>query len=300
MANVKIKKTKMKRSMEDKAFTWFVYILATFFLIIAMYPIWYVLIASFSDASDVAMGRVWLLPMNFTIEGYKMMLEYTEIWSGYANTIFYTFAGTLLSLVITVPAAYALSRKTLPFRKAINFYCILTMFISGGMIPMYLLVQNLGLLDTRTIIVLMGAVSIWNMTICRTFFETSIPLELIESAKLDGCDEFRIFARIVLPLSKAIIAVMVLYFAVARWNSYYTGLIYLRDEVKWPLQLVLRTLLNSMHVDAAEVGDVAEKLMSVQSMKYGIIVVASAPVLMMYPFVQKYFVKGIMIGSVKS
>jgi len=290
----------MKKCKEDRLFTIFVYVLATFFLVVALYPLWYVLIASFSDASDVAMGRVWLIPMNFTLEGYKMMLEYTEIWSGYLNTIFYTVAGTLLSLVITVPAAYALSRKTLPFRKVINFYCMLTMFISGGLIPTYLLVQNLNLLNTRTIIVLMGSVSIWNMIICRTFFNTSIPIELIESAKLDGCDEFKIFVRIVLPLSKAILAVMVLYFAVARWNSYYTGLIYLSDKEKFPLQLVLRTLLNSMHIDATEVGDVTDKLMSVQSMKYGIIVVASAPVLALYPFVQKYFVKGIMIGSVKA
>lgn len=290
----------MIKGREDKIFTIFNYILAAFFLIVAFYPLWYVLIASFSNASDVAMGRVWIIPKNFTIEGYKMMLEFTEIWTGYANTILYTVAGTLLSLFITVPAAYALSRRTLPFRKVINTYLIITMFISGGLIPTYLLVQGLGLLDTRAIIIILGSVSMWNLIICRTFFDTSIPLELIESAKLDGCDEFKIFFKIILPLSKAIIAVLTLYFAVGRWNSYYTGLIYLRDETKWPLQLVLRQLLNAMHVDAQEVGDTTEKLMEVQSMKYGIIVVASAPVLAMYPFVQKYFVKGIMIGSVKS
>ena len=273
--------------------------MATFFLIVAFYPLWYVLIASFSDASDVAMGRVWIIPKNFTIEGYKMMLEFTEIWGGYANTIFYTVAGTLLSLFITVPAAYALSRKTMPFRKVINTYLIITMFISGGLIPTYLLVQSMGLLDTRAIIVILGSVSMWNLILCRTFFDSTIPLELIESARLDGCDEFRIFFKIILPLSKAIIAVLTLYFAVGRWNSYYSGLIYLRDQTKWPLQLVLRQLLNAMHVDAQEVGDTTERLMEVQSMKYGIIVVASAPVLAMYPFVQKYFVKGVMIGSVK-
>ena len=290
----------MIKGREDKIFTFFNYILATFFLIVAFYPLWYVLIASFSDASDVAMGRVWIIPKNFTIEGYKMMLEFTEIWGGYANTIFYTVVGTLLSLFITVPAAYALSRKTMPFRKVINTYLIITMFISGGLIPTYLLVQSMGLLDTRAIIVILGSVSMWNLIICRTFFDSTIPLELIESARLDGCDEFRIFFKIILPLSKAIIAVLTLYFAVARWNSYYSGLIYLRDQTKWPLQLVLRQLLNAMHVDAQEVGDTTERLMEVQSMKYGIIVVASAPVLAMYPFVQKYFVKGIMIGSVKS
>ena len=290
----------MIKGREDKIFTFFNYILATFFLIVAFYPLWYVLIASFSDASDVAMGRVWIIPKNFTIEGYKMMLEFTEIWGGYANTIFYTVVGTLLSLFITVPAAYALSRKTMPFRKVINTYLIITMFISGGLIPTYLLVQSMGLLDTRAIIVILGSVSMWNLIICRTFFDSTIPLELIESARLDGCDEFRIFFKIILPLSKAIIAVLTLYFAVGRWNSYYSGLIYLRDQTKWPLQLVLRQLLNAMHVDAQEVGDTTERLMEVQSMKYGIIVVASAPVLAMYPFVQKYFVKGIMIGSVKS
>jgi len=290
----------MKKSKEDRIFTIFVYILSTFFLLITLYPLWYVLIASFSDASEVVRGNVWVWPVNFTLEGYKMMLEYSEIWTGYMNTIIYTVAGTALSLVITVPGAYALSRKTLPFRKAINFYCMLTMFISGGLIPTYLMIRNMNLLDTRFIIILLGSVSIWNMIICRTFFETSIPNELIESAKLDGCNEVKVFTRIVLPLSKAILAVMVLYFAVARWNTYYTGLIYLRDEAKWPLQLVIRSLLNSMHIEAEEVGDIADKLMSVQSMKYGVIVIASAPVLALYPFVQKYFVKGVMIGSVKS
>ena len=290
----------MKKSKEDRIFTIFVYILSTFFLLITLYPLWYVLIASFSDASEVVRGNVWVWPVNFTLEGYQMMLEYSEIWSGYMNTIIYTVAGTALSLVITIPGAYALSRKTLPFRKAINFYCMLTMFISGGLIPTYLMIRNMNLLDTRFIIILLGSVSIWNMIICRTFFETSIPNELIESAKLDGCNEVKVFTRIVLPLSKAILAVMVLYFAVARWNTYYTGLIYLRDEAKWPLQLVIRSLLNSMHIEAEEVGDIADKLMSVQSMKYGVIVIASAPVLALYPFVQKYFVKGVMIGSVKS
>ena len=290
----------MKKPKEDRIFTIFVYILSTLFLLITLYPLWYVLIASFSDASEVVRGNVWVWPVNFTLEGYKMMLEYTEIWTGYMNTIIYTFLGTLLSLLITVPGAYALSRRTLPFRGIINFYCMLTMYIGGGLIPTYLMVRDMHLLDTRLIIILLGSVSIWNMIICRTFFETSIPIELIESAKIEGCNEVKVFTHIVLPLSKAILAVMVLYFAVARWNTYYTGLIYLRDEAKWPLQLVIRTLLNSMHIGAEEVGDIAEKLLSVQSMKYGVIVIASAPVLALYPFVQKYFVKGVMIGSVKS
>ena len=295
-----MKKQKIKKSKEDRVFITFVYILATFFLIVASYPLWYVLIASFSDASEVVRGNVWIVPIKFSLEGYKAMLAFTEIWAGYANTIFYTVLGTCLSLVIVIPAAYALSRETLPFRKTINFYCMLTMYISGGLIPTYFLVQDLNLLNTRTVIVLLGAVSIHNMIICKSFFMNSIPIELIESAKLDGCNEMKIFTSIVLPLSKAILSVMILYFAVARWNSYYTGLIYLQDEAKWPLQLVLRTILNAMHVEAEEVGDTGEILMQVQSMKYGIIVVASAPVLAMYPFVQKYFVKGVMIGAVKS
>ena len=294
------KNNKIKKSKEDRRFTLFVYILATFFLVVSIYPLWFVLIASFSDASEVVRGNVWIAPVKFTLEGYKMMLSYTEIWVGYANTILYTVAGTCLALVVTIPAAYALSRDTLPFRKQINFYCLLTMYISGGLIPTYFLVKDLGLLDTRTLLIIMGAASIHNMIICRSFFNTSIPMELIESAKLDGCGEMGIFTRIVIPLSKAIVAVMVLYFAVGKWNAYRTGLIYLRDENKWPLQLVLRTILNANHLEAEEVGDVADIVMQVQSMKYGVLVVASAPLLAIYPFIQKYFVKGVMIGAVKS
>ena len=300
MSKNKNKTNAIKMSKEDRRFTRFVYIVATFFLVLALYPLWFVLIASFSDASEVIRGNVWILPVKFTLEGYKMMLSFTEIWAGYANTIFYTVLGVSLSMICTIPAAYALSRDTLPFRKTINFYCMLTMYISGGMIPTYFLVQDLGLLDTRTVIILIGAVSIHNMIICRSFFRSNIPLELIESAKLDGCGEMGIFTKIVIPLSKAIIAVMVLYFAVGRWNSYRTGLIYLRDENKWPLQLVLRTILNSNHLNAEDVGDTAEIVMQVQSMKYGVLVVASAPLLAIYPFIQKYFVKGVMIGAVKS
>ena len=157
----------MKKPKEDRIFTIFVYILSTLFLLITLYPLWYVLIASFSDASEVVRGNVWVWPVNFTLEGYKMMLEYTEIWTGYMNTIIYTFLGTLLSLLITVPGAYALSRRTLPFRGIINFYCMLTMYIGGGLIPTYLMVRDMHLLDTRLIIILLGSVSIWNMIICR-------------------------------------------------------------------------------------------------------------------------------------
>lgn len=283
----------------DKIFVRINYIVASIFLIIALYPLWYVLIASFSDMKSVMRGEVLLWIKGFNLEGYKAMLEESEIWTGYKNTIIYTVIGTCINLIFTVPAGYVLSRKTLPFRRAINLYFLFTMFVNGGLIPTYLLVQNLKLANTTLIMVLLGAVNIWNMIICRTFFENSIPVELIEAAKIDGSSELGIFWRVVLPLSKPIMAVMTLYFAVSHWNSYYNALIYLRDREKWPLQLILRELLLQSQAATMGEGIFTEEMLNIQSMKFGVVVVSSLPVLVLYPFVQKYFVKGVMVGAVK-
>lgn len=245
------------------------------------------------------LGKVFLWPVGFSLNGYKLLMEYKEIWTGYANTIFYTLVGTTISVMVTVPAGYVLSRRTLPFRKAINIYCIITMFVSGGMIPGYFLIKNLGLLNTRLVILILGSASVWNMTLCRTFFDTSISKSIIEAAKIDGCSEIVIFGRIILPLSKSILAVMALYFGVGRWNDYYTGLLYLSDTEKWPLQLVIRTILDMSSVNPENMANGMQQLMNIQLMRYSLVIVASLPVLIAYPFVQKYFVQGVMIGAVK-
>ena len=196
----KMKKRKMRRCKEDRVFICFDYILALIFLVIAFYPLYFIVIASFSSGSAVARGEVWIIAKEFTLAGYKKMLEKTEIWRGYGNTILYTLVGTVINLLFTIPAAYALSRKTLPFRRIINIYFLIPMFVGGGLIPTYILINKLHLVNTVLIIVLLGAVSIYNLIVCRTFFQTSISMELIEAAKIDGSSEMGIFLRIILPL----------------------------------------------------------------------------------------------------
>lgn len=292
----------MKKLNGDKVFTIFNYILASAFLLIAIYPLYYVVICSFSGINAITTGKVRFWPADVTLVGYKKMLEQAEIWAGYKWTIIYTVVGTGIQLLFTIPAAYALSRPSLPFRTAINFYFLVTMFIGGGLIPTYLLMDRLHLTDTFILMVLMGAVSVWNMIICRTFFSSSIPVELLDAAKIDGGSEIKIFLRVVLPLSKSILAVMTLYFAVGHWNSYFTALIYLRDKARYPLQLVLRSMLLStslMTEMANEGGTFQQNLMDLQNLKYCTVIAASLPVLVIYPFIQKYFVKGVMIGAVK-
>lgn len=283
----------------DKLFTVFNYLLATLFLVIAFYPLWYVVICSFSDPTAVVTGKVWITPAEITLAGYERMFAETEIWYGYARTIAYTVVGTCINLLFTIPAGYALTRKTLPFRKAINIYFMLTMFIGGGLIPTYLWMSKLGLVDNVLVLVLMGAVNVWNMIICRTFFDSNIPAELIDAAKIDGGSETRIFTTIVIPLSKALLAVMMLFFAVGHWNSYFTAMVYMRSNSKWPLQLVLRQLLLTVNGVDEGTGSGMSRILQLQGMKYAVVIASSAPVLAIYPFIQKYFVKGVMIGAVK-
>ena len=290
----------MKRKCrQDKIFIIVDSILALFFLLICLYPLYFILIASFSNPSLVAGGKVWIIPRGLTLDGYKMMLAKSEIWRGYGNTILYTLTGTAINLIFTISAGYALSRKTLPFRSAINMFFLLTMFINGGLIPTYLLMNSLHLVNTFAIMVLMGGVNVWNFIICRTFFETNIPTEVLEAAKIDGSNELIFFMRIALPLSKSILAVMTLFFAVVHWNGYYNALVYLRSENKYPLQLVLRNLLLTTQLSPETSDSGMAQLLNLQSMKYGVIVIASVPVLILYPFIQKHFVKGVMVGAIK-
>ncbi|MDF2716170.1 MAG: carbohydrate transporter permease [Paenibacillus sp.] len=280
-------------------FEWISIALLTVLLIIVLYPLYFILIASVSDPLDVNGGRVRLYPVNFTLEGYRSILGNGAIWGGYGNTLLYMAVGTAVNVAVTVMGAYPLSRKDLLGRNAVMMLITFTMFFSGGLIPTYLLVKSLGLLNSMWAVILPGAVSVWNLIIARTFFQLSIPEELREAAVMDGCSDLVFFARVALPLSKAIVAVLVLFYAVGHWNSFFGALIYFRDEDKYPLQLILRNMLIRGDVQETLNVELAAGSPAADSIKYGAIVVASVPMLVLYPFVQKYFVKGVMLGSLK-
>lgn len=287
----------------DRIFDWFNYLIMIIIAIIFIWPLWFVIIASVSDPDAVWAGEVILYPIEFTLSCYKRIFEYEQIWIGYRNTIFYTLVGTTLNVVMTILVAFPLSRKNLMFGGFFSKMFMITMYFSGGLIPNYLLVENLGLMNTPLALILPGAISFFNVIIVRTFFANTIPDSLEEAASIDGANTWTYFLKVVLPLSKAIIAIMVLYYAVGHWNSYFNAMIYINDVELQPLQLVLRNILiNDSTVDMMESMDMTEQIERMriaQSMKYGIIIVSAAPLLCIYPFVQKYFVKGVMIGAVK-
>lgn len=302
-----MKKRKIRVSRGDVVFLTLNTLFLVIFLLITLYPLIYVLSASFSDPDAVSGGRMVLWPVGFTLQGYEYIFKYQEIWSGYANTLFYTVFGTLFALLITIPCAYALSRRDLKGRGAVMMYFMITMYISGGMIPGYLNVQSLGLVDTRLFMIITGGLSVYNMIVARTFFSNSIPWELHEAARIDGASDFTTFFRIVLPLSKPILVVLMLYYGVAQWNSYFTAMMYLTDRAKFPLQLILKEILISSQISQSSIeGLTAEDISQIfqqekiaNLLKYGVIVVSSVPMLIIYPFLQKFFAKGVMIGSVK-
>ncbi len=277
-------------------------ILCLIFLIVA-YPVYFVILASVSDAQYVNSGTLLLWPKGFHLSGYRYVLKEERIWVGYANTILYASAGTLLGLFTSLLAGYSLATPTLPGRKGIMAIMVFTMYFSGGLIPSYLIVKQLGLLDTRTIMIILGSVSVYNIILIRTFFLNTIPKELQEAASIDGCGYGRFFIQIALPLSKAIIAVIALYLVVGYWNSYFTALIYLQDNSKKPLQLFLREILlvstESMKQQTENAEAMAEYQRLLEVIKYAVIVVSTLPVMCIYPFLQKYFVQGVMIGSLK-
>lgn len=275
--------------------------------LLILYPLYFCIVASLSDPQQVAQGNTLLWIKDFTLDAYKNVLEEETLWTGYRNSLIYLVLGTLYNLVLTIPAAYVLSKKQLPFRNVISWYFFITMYVSGGMIPTYLLIKDLGLIDNPLVMIIGAGVSCYNLIVTRQYFSTSIPEDIYEAAYIDGASEFSCFARIALPLSKPIVAVMALYYGVANWNGYTNALLYLRDEVYYPLQLVLRNILieneitldNFESLDSEALDFILQHANAVEGMKYAIIFIASAPLLIAYPFIQKHFTKGIMIGSVK-
>lgn len=294
---------KKKKITQDNVVYFINYVLLALFLVIVLYPIIYIISCSFSSGSALMAGRVRLLPVEFTFDSYKAVFKYQSIWSGYKNSVIYTIVGTVISIVFTLFAAYPLSRDDFRGQKFFTGLFLFTMMFSGGLIPTYLLVRNLKLIDTMWAIVLPGAVSAYNMIVARTFFKQTIPKELMEAAEMDGCSDFKFFSRIVIPLSTPIVAVLCLWVAVSLWNSYFNPMIYINSEDKYPLQLVLRRILlmsqvnlNSSTVDPQVI---AKNQYLSEMLKYGTIIISTLPLMIIYPFVQKYFVKGVMIGSVK-
>lgn len=274
----------------------------TVIILIILIPLIFVVSASFSSPEAVIAGKVTLWPVDFSLQGYTTVFEHKKVWSGFGNSLFYTFFGTIFNVVMTIIAAYPLSRQDLVGRRFITLAFIFTMLFSGGLIPTYMVVRDLGLLNTRLAMILPTGIGIFNLLITITFFRTTIPPELIEAARIDGANDFRAFGSIVLPLSRPIIAVLALFYAVNHWNSYFSALIYLHDQGLFPLQIVLREILIQNSIDASMLVDI-EDLVAREGLRellqYSLIVVASVPILIIYPFAQKHFVKGMMIGSVK-
>ncbi|HOJ12101.1 MAG TPA: carbohydrate ABC transporter permease [Clostridiales bacterium] len=271
-------------------------------LLIVLYPLIFVVSASFSDPLEILDGKVWLLPKGFTLEGYKRVFSNNDIMTGYKNTIIYTLLGTFVNLVMTIAGAYPLSRKDFYGRNIIMLLFTFTMFFSGGLIPTYLIIRKLNMVNKIWVLVLPGAVSMYNLIITKTFFQSTIPLELQEAAVIDGCSNIKILLKIVLPLSIPIIAVMTIFYGVAHWNAFFDALIYITDRKKFPLQLILREILIQNQMDEmmnSDIENLAQQMMMAEVIKYAVVIVASVPVLMLYPFLQKYFVKGVMIGAIK-
>lgn len=272
-------------------------------LIIVLYPLWFVAMASISDPMAVLNGKVWLWPQGLTLVGYEKVFANKDILQGYGNTLLYTVLGTAINLVMTVLAAYPLSRRDLYGRNSVMAFLVFTMFFSGGMIPTYLLVKDLGMINTIWAMVIPNAVSVWNIIIMRTFFQQSLPHEIQEAAQIDGCSNIKILFKIVLPLSTPILAVMVLFYAVGHWNAFFNALVYLTERDKFPLQIILREILiqgqTAQMMDIGAQEGMAKKLMEAESIKYAVVIAANLPVLVLYPFLQRYFVKGIFIGSLK-
>lgn len=296
-----------KTSLSDRIFYMLNAGLLIVLFVVIFYPLVYVLSSSFSSAEAVAAGKVVFLPVNPSLEGYREVLQYQKIFTGYFNSIIYTVVGTAIGVVLTCLCAFPLSRSNLYGRKVITLFFIVTIYFSGGLVPTYLLMNQLGFYNTRAAVIFPMILSVFNVLVARTFFAANIPEELYEYAQLDGCSDFKLLVHIVMPLSKTIIAVLTLYYAVRYWNNYYNAFLYLSKAELYPLQLVLREILAmTQRLSAAmESGSMAsaEELTKVSSMyellKFCVIVIASLPIVCLYPFVQRYFVKGVMIGSVK-
>ena len=290
----------IKLTSGDRAFYAVNTVLLALLALIVLYPLYFIIIASFSDPDAVLGGEVILYPVKITLEGYAKILQRMDVWRGYLNTIIYTVLTVILALAVTVPGGWALSRKTIPGKKFLMIYFIIPMFFGGGLIPFYNVMYNLGLVNTIWSIILPSILSVWNLFMTRTFFESSIPDGLVEAAKIDGAGEFKIFTLLVIPLSKAILAVMALYYAIGQWNSYFNAMIFLQNENLYPLQLVLKEILIASETTTGGSGEtILEQFRTANLIKYVSVIVSSAPVMLLYPFVQKYFAQGVMIGSLK-
>ena len=294
-------KNKVQRTRGDKIFNFFLYLVTGILTLIALYPMYFIIIASFSSPAAVANGNVVLFPVNPTFSGYAKLMGYTSIWVGYRNTIAYTILGTLVILAVNLPAAYALSRKDLVGRRLINLIFIIPMFFGGGLIPTYMIVKDFGLVDNFWVMIIPFSVITYYVIVARTFFTNSLPDGIWEAAQIDGCGNLRFFFSFVLPLSKAIIAVIALWAAVGIWNQYFNALIYIRSDNLQPLQIILRAILiNNQSMASMTTGSAAQEARELAELiKYAVIVVSSAPIMCMYPFVQKYFNQGVMIGAMK-
>lgn len=297
------KMKKAKTLTSDRMFDIFNYTFLAILLVIVAYPLYYVLIASISDPYEVYAGKTFLLPSKVTFEGYARVFKEKSIATGYINSIYYTVLGTVVSVALIITTGYCVSKKTLPFRKSIMMFYVFTMYFNGGLIPTYLVVAKMGLLNSVWSLILPGGVAVFNVIVCRTFFESSIPEELYEAASIDGSSNLRTFFRIALPLSKPILAVMVIFTMVAYWNDWFTALIYMSEKSKYPLQLALRQILIQSQATATMMGNMdggyAEANKITELIKFSSIVVGAVPMLITYPFVQKYFEKGFMAGAVK-
>lgn len=297
---------KTKRSKEDFIFDLIVFVVLTLIVLIVAYPLYWVIISSFSTPSAVSGGDVIWKPIGFTLKGYVEVFKNEQVMGGFLNSIFYTLCGVIVNLAVTLPTAYALSRSIFSGKKPITIFYMITMFFGGGLIPTYLVVKNLHMLNTMWALILPGCLSVYNMIVARTFFKANISEELYEAAEIDGCTQGKFFFKIALPLSKAIIAILVLYYGVGHWNSYFSALVYISDKDAYPLQLVLRNILITNQTALSQTATtqaardaLREKQELIDVMKYSLIIISSIPVLVIYPFIQKHFVKGVMIGSIK-
>lgn len=294
-------KKRKKRTAADRAYLGFVYLFVIMCSFIALYPMVYTFSMSISSPEHVALNDIFFLPKGFSLQAYKLVFEDNEIWGAYMNTIWYTVVGTVLSVVLTVLSAYPLSRKRFFLRKKLTLFVMFTMYFSGGMIPMFLLITKIGLYNTRWACIFPYLISAWNLIVCRSFFE-SIPETLGEAASIDGASPYKIFSKIYLPLSKPIIAVMTLFYAVGQWNGYFAAMMYLPNSDLHPIQMYLRKILILSNTQSS-MGNSAmggfERSLATQQLKYAVIIVTILPILAIYPCVQKHFVKGVMIGSIK-
>jgi len=299
---------RMRKTRGDKIFDGINTLIWIFLLGVILYPLWLILIASVSNPDAVNAGKVLLWPLDFSLMGYEAVFQYNDLWNSYLNSVYYTIAGSALSVVVTMMAAYALTRKFMG-KGLFNFIFVFTMFFTGGLIPTFLMMRTMGLYNTRTLMVIVNCVSVWNLMVARTYIATTVPNEMYEAAVMDGANHFTYFLRIVLPLSGTIIAVLSVYYGVARWNDYFTALVYIRDRGKLPLQTILREILATLQASSSsdaffsayadDIKGMTEAIRKAEVAKYCSIVISTGPAVILYIFMQKYFVKGVMIGSLK-